>query len=98
MNLVKTFLSYLVISAIVGYLAGIGLMPGAEYMDVFRVVGTAAFLAYCMGSLANDFFMGKPTRFIITCLIDGVVFAMVTAGVFAWLWPEGTAGSLPGLP
>lgn len=88
MNLLKCFVSYVVISAICGYLAGIGLAPGAEYMDVFRVVGTAAILGYCMGGLANDFFLGKPTRFIVTSLFDGVVFALVTAGVFAWLWPE----------
>jgi hypothetical protein len=98
MNLLKTFIAYLVISAMAGYLAGIGTMPGAEYMDVFRVVGTAAILGYCMGSLSGDFFMGKPTRFIITCFIDGVIFALITAGVFASMWPEGATAAIPGMP
>lgn len=88
MNLLKCFISYVVIAAMCGYLAGIGLAPGAEYMDVFRVVGTAAILGFCMGSFAGDFFLGKPNRFIITSFIDGVIFALITAGVFAWLWPE----------
>lgn len=88
MNLLKCFISYIVIAAMCGYLAGIGLAPGAEYMDVFRVVGTAGILGFCMGSFAGDFFLGKPTRFIITSFIDGVIFAMITAGVFAWLWPD----------
>ncbi|MBO6512724.1 MAG: hypothetical protein JJ974_02015 [Phycisphaerales bacterium] len=87
-NLFKCFVSYLIISAICAYLAGIGLAPGADYMDVFRVVGTAGILGYCMGGLANDFFLAKPNRFIVTSLIDGVVFALVTAGIFAWLWPD----------
>jgi len=98
MNLIKCFITYLVISAMAGYLAGIGTMPGAEYMDVFRAVGTAAVLGYCMGSLAGDIFMGKPTRFMITCFIDGVVFALITAGVFAAMWPEGAAAAIPGMP
>ena len=97
-NLLKCFIMYLIISAMAGYLAGIGTMPGAEYMDVFRAVGTAAILGYCMGGIANDFFLGKPTRFIITCFIDGVIYALVTAGVFAAMWPEGAAGSLPAMP
>ncbi len=97
-NLIKTFIMYLIISAMAGYLAGIGTMPGAEYMDVFRAVGTAAILGYCMGGIANDFFMGKPTRFIMTSFFDGVVFALITAGVFASMWPEGAAAALPGMP
>ncbi len=87
-NLLKCFISYIVIAAMCGYLAGIGLAPGAEYMDVFRVVGTAGILGFCMGSFAGDFFLGKPNRFIITSFIDGVIFALITAGVFAWLWPD----------
>ncbi len=98
-NLLKTFLAYLAITAMAGYLAGIGLAPGADYMEVFRVVGTAGILGFCMGGLANDFFTGKPTRFLITCFLDGVVFALLTAGVFAWLWPEGgVSGIVPGMP
>jgi hypothetical protein len=98
MNLLRCFIVYLVISAIVGYLAGIGLPAGAEYMTVFRTVGTGAILGYCMGGLANDFFLGKPTRFIITSFLDGVIFALVTAGIFAAMWPEGVTASIPALP
>ncbi|MCA9302664.1 MAG: hypothetical protein KC996_00930 [Phycisphaerales bacterium] len=87
-NLLRCFLTYLAISAIAGYLAGIGLAPGTEYMRVFRVVGTAALLGHCFGGLANDYFLGKPARFIITGLVDGVVFALVTAGIFAAMWPS----------
>tara|TARA_R110002096_G_scaffold344921_2_gene537795 strand:+ start:28332 stop:28916 length:585 start_codon:yes stop_codon:yes gene_type:complete len=97
MNLVKCFLSYLAITAMAGYLAGIGLGPGAEYMDVFRVVGTAAILGFCMGSFAGDFFLGKPTRFIITSFIDGVIFALITAGIFAAMWPD-LATAIPAIP
>lgn len=88
MNLLKCFISYTVIAAMCAYLAGLALAPGAEYMEVFRVVGTAGILGFCMGSFAGDFFLGKPTRFIITSFIDGVIFALITAGVFAWLWPD----------
>lgn len=95
MNLMKCFVMYMVITAMVAYLAGIGLAPGAEYMEVFRVIGTAAILGHCMGGLVNDTFLGKPTRFIITGLFDGVVYALITAGIFAAMWPEGITAAIP---
>ena len=87
MNLVKTFIIYLVISIFVAYITGIGTRPGAQYMEVFRVAGTTAILGYCMGSLCGDVFMGKPTRFMVTSFIDGVIYALITAGVMASMWP-----------
>ena len=93
-NLAKSFVSYLLVGLFVAYLTGLALGPGAAYMEVFRVSGAAAVLGYCMGSLANDAFLGKPNRFILTCFIDGVVFALLTAGVFAAMWPSASAPAL----
>ncbi len=96
MNLLKTFLSYLVISTFVAYITQLSISPGGDYLEVFRVAGTAAVLGHCFGGLANDFFLGKPTRFIITGFIDGVIFSLVTAGIFASMWPN--AATIPVLP
>jgi hypothetical protein len=91
-NLLRTFLSYLVITIIVAYLAGLALPMGADYMEVFQVVAIAGILGHCMGGMANDFFLGKPTRFIITGFIDGVIFALITAGIIASMWPGAPSG------
>jgi hypothetical protein len=88
-NLLKTFIAYGLITTMVAYIAGMSVGPGAEYMHVFRVVATAGVLGHCMGGLANAFFMGTPTRFIFTSFIDGVIFALITAGVIASMWPDG---------
>ncbi len=87
MNLLKTFIAYGLITVMVAYISGMALGPGADYMNVFRVVATAGILGHCMGALAGSFFLGTPTRFIVTCFIDGVIFALITAGVFASMWP-----------
>jgi hypothetical protein len=88
-NLLKTFIAYGLITTMVAYIAGMSVGPGAEYMHVFRAVATAGVLGHCMGGLANAFFMGTPTRFIFTSFIDGVIFALITAGVIASMWPDG---------
>ncbi len=89
MNLIKTFIAFLIITTFVAYITGIGVQPGADYLHVFRVAGATAVLGHCMGGLCGSFFMGKPTRFIITDFIDGVVYALVTAGIIASMWPAG---------
>ncbi|MHA7813545.1 MAG: hypothetical protein ACX94C_09150 [Phycisphaerales bacterium] len=94
LNLTKTFLSYLVITVLVAYIAAASTSRGADALAVFQVAGAAGILGHCMGGLANDFFLGKPTRFVITGLIDGVVFALITAGIIALMWP-GAGGDVP---
>ncbi|GJM18431.1 MAG: hypothetical protein DHS20C14_06440 [Phycisphaeraceae bacterium] len=88
-NLAINFIECLAISFVVAYLCTIALPPTDDYMRVFRFAGTAAFLGFALGSFSNDAFLGKPSRFQVTCLIDAAVYALLVAGVFAWLWPEG---------
>jgi hypothetical protein len=44
-------------------------------------------MAYVLGPLCGDLFLGKKTRFIMTQSIDGVVYALVTALLLTVLWP-----------
>jgi hypothetical protein len=78
----------LVVSFFVAYLAWHTMAVGASYLGVFRVVGTAAFLAYGVGQLSNGIWKGQMWGMTIKEVIDGLVFALVTAGTFGWLWPR----------
>ncbi len=89
-NLALTFLSFLVVSLFVGYVLSEARAETAAYLEVFQVAGASAFLAYVLGGLPHAIFFARPARFIATEMIDGVVYALLTAGVFAWLWPQPT--------
>ncbi len=78
----------LLISFFVAYLAWHTLTPGIHYLVVFRVVGTAAFLAYSMGTLSNGIWKGQTLGFTLKEFFDGLVYALLTAGTFGWLWPR----------
>jgi hypothetical protein len=78
----------LVISALVAYIARFSLKPGAHYMDVFHLVGMCSWLAYSWYSPADSIWKGKPWSATFRYLIDGLVYALVTAGTFGWLWPK----------
>ena len=80
-------LHYLVISTLVAYLAASTLPAGAAYLAVFRVVATAAILAYAGAIASNAIWWGNSWSSTIKNIFDGVVYGLLTAGVFAWLWP-----------
>jgi hypothetical protein len=78
----------LIVGIFVAYLTGHTVDPGAHYLKVFRVAGTAAFLAYGLGNLSNGIWKGQPWSVTIKEVVDGLVYGLLTAGVFGWLWPR----------
>lgn len=87
-NMLLTFLFYLFTSAVIAYLAWSVMPRGERFGQVFQVVGTAAILAYCFSSFPNDLWFQKKRRAMVMDWIDGIVFGLITAAVFAWLWPK----------
>jgi hypothetical protein len=78
----------LIIGFFVAYLVGHTLAAGATYRAVFRVAGTAAFLAYGLGQMSNGIWKGQPWGMTIKEVVDGLVYGLLTAGTFGWLWPR----------
>ena len=88
----KWFLYSLVVSLAAGYLARATTAPGADYLQVFQVVGTAAWLAYAWAIPSDSIWVGKLWSSTFTYMLDGLIYAALTAGTFAAMWPEGTIG------
>ena len=86
--LMKWFLYTIVVSALAAYVAHSTLQTGADYLAVFRVVGAAAWLAYAWQSPSDSIWKGQPWPVTFKVLVDGLVYAAVTAGAFGWLWPR----------
>jgi len=60
---------------------------GTPYKHVFGVVGISTFMAYALGSVPNAIWWGHPWKSQIKHMIDGAIYAGLTAGTFGWLWP-----------
>lgn len=78
----------LLIGFFVAYLTGRTVAPGAQYLAVFRVAGTAAFLAYGLGNMSNAIWKAQTWSMTVKEVIDGLVYGLLTAGTFGWLWPR----------
>ncbi len=86
--LTQWFLFVLFVSFFIAYVAAHAIPLGAEYLHVFRIVGAMGFLAYGMGQFTSAIWMGKPWRVAVKEAFDGLVYGLVTAGTFGWLWPR----------
>lgn len=76
-----------VVSLFAAYIAGRTLAPDTHYLAVFRVVGTVAFLAYASTHATDPIWKGERWKTAFKHMLDGLVYALLTAGVFGWLWP-----------
>lgn len=87
-NLVQWFLFCLLVSVFAAYVTGRALGPGEPYLAVFRLAGATAFAAYGVGTLQQAIWGGKTWAATLRSAADGLVYALLTAGAFGWLWPR----------
>lgn len=86
-NLIQWFLYSLVIGIFAAYVAGRALTADASYLQVYRFVGVTAFLGYSAAIWQMSIWYKRSWVTTIKATVDGFVYALVTAGVFGWLWP-----------
>jgi hypothetical protein len=81
------FVYTLIVGLFAGYLASRTLAPGTDYLQVFRVVGCSSFMAYSLAHISDGVWKQKPWSMTFKHAFDGLVYGLLTAGVFGWLWP-----------
>lgn len=86
-SLVLWFLYTVLVGIFAAYIAGRALPPGAEYLAVFRFAGTTALAGYSLALLQGSIWYRRSWRSTALAAFDGLVYALLTAGVFGWLWP-----------
>lgn len=87
-SLVQWFIYSLVVSLFAGYVAGVALGPGAEYLKVFQISGAVAFTGYALALVQFSIWYGRSWTTTVRAVIGGLVYALLTAGTFGWLWPR----------
>jgi hypothetical protein len=87
-QLLQWFLFCCVVSVFAAYVAGRALPVGANYLDVFRFAGTTAFAGYSLALAQSAIWYKKSWGATIKQMIDGLLYACLTAGTLGWLWPR----------
>ncbi len=87
-SLVQWFIYCLVVGVLAAYVSGRALNIGASYLAVFRFAGFTAFVSYVVGGWQESIWFGRSWGIAAKNTFDGLVYALLTAGVFGWLWPR----------
>ncbi len=86
--LILWFIYSLVVGLFAAYVAGRALPVGAAYLHVFRFAGVTAFISYTLALCQMSIWYNTPWSTTVKSTVDGLIYALLTAGVFGWLWPQ----------
>jgi hypothetical protein len=82
------FLYCVVVGIFAAYIAGRALPAGAPFGAVFRFAGVTAFAGYALGLWQNTIWYWRPVVTTLKSTFDGLIYALLTAAIFGWLWPR----------
>jgi hypothetical protein len=82
------FVYCVVVGIFVACIAGTTLAPGTRYPMVFHTAGLAALMAYGVAQLQDSIWKGQTWGVTFKHVVDGLIYALLTAGTFGWLWPR----------
>ena len=87
-SLVLWFLYSAVVGFFAAYAASRALPVGAPHARVFQLVGVTAFVGYSVALWQMSIWYRRAWSTTIKATVDGLIYALLTAGTFGWLWPH----------
>jgi hypothetical protein len=87
-NFILWFLYCLAIGGASACIAGAAIPPGGESHRIFHFVAATAFLAHASALWPMSIWYRRSWMTTIKGTVDGLIYALVTAGTFVWLWPK----------
>jgi hypothetical protein len=87
-SLLQWFVFLLVVGVFVAYITGRSLPIGTPYLRVFKSVAVTTFVAYTLALAELSIWYRRSWTMTLKSALDGVIYGLLTAGVFAWLWPR----------
>lgn len=84
-KLVGSFLYNVFVGILCAYLVTRTLAADADYLAVFRVSGTVAFIAYSIAYIQDSIWFARPWSITLKSCLDALIYALLTGGVFGWL-------------
>ena len=86
-TLLQWFAFTLVIAAAAGALALQSFGIDGNPRQAAHLVGIVSLLVYAGGNVPEGIWMGRPWISVLKHVIDGVIYGVISAVTFLWLWP-----------
>jgi len=82
------FVYLLVVAAFAGGTAAVLLPPGSDPAKIRTITGLTAFAGYALALWQMSIWYRRSWGTTVRSTVDGVIYALLTAWVFGWLWPH----------
>ncbi len=86
-SLAQWFVYSVVVGLFVAYITGRALLPGVEYRVVFQLASSIAFVGYSLALWPISIWYKRAWSTTAKSTFDGLIYGLLTGGVFGWLWP-----------
>ena len=80
-----TFGYYVFVGILCAYFVSRTTSPGADYLEIFRIAGTTAFIAHGVAYVQESIWFGRPWPLTAKSFLDALIYALLTGGAFGWL-------------
>ena len=84
-KLISTFVFFLLVGVLCAYFVSRTVAPDADYLSVFRVAGTVAFIANSIALIPQSIWFGRPWSATAKDFLDALIYGLLAGGVFGWL-------------
>lgn len=84
-KLAMMFAYNVLVAVVCAYLLSRTVGAGADYLTVFRITGTVAFVCYGVAYIQESIWFGRPWSMTVKTFWDALIYAVLTGGVFGWL-------------
>jgi hypothetical protein len=84
-NMVLQIAYFVFVGILCAYFVSRTTGPDANYLEVFRIAGTVAFVANGVGVVPDSIWFGRPWSNTAKIMMDGLIYGLLTGGVFGWL-------------
>lgn len=79
---------FLIVNVMLAYVGHHARLDGQPYLRVFQVIGAVGFMAHWLGSMPESIWFGRPWKNLWLQGVDGLLYALLSAGTFAAMWPR----------
>ena len=84
-KMISMIIYFAMVSTLCAYMLSRTMAPDADYLAVFRIAGTIAFIANGIAVIPESIWFNRPWPMTVKNLLDALIYGLLTGGIFGWL-------------
>jgi hypothetical protein len=87
-TLVLWLVYLLILATLTALVTALAVRPGGDLHEVIHISAIVSFAGYTMALWQMSIWYRRSWSTTLKATVDGLIYAAITAAIFAWLWPR----------